>query len=172
MIVYIAQSLDGYIADINNSVDWLEAYNEEILQTSPMFAKSYEEFIRTIDVVVQGANTYQFLVESGYGNPYQDLENYVITSKDYSDQTVTKFCTIAEFLKKDFTNKNVWIVGGAQVIEQLLTSKVVTKLIITQMPLILGGGIPLFTGTAQMNLTLEKVRYEANFLEMTYKVID
>ena len=52
-VLYIAMSLDGYIADENGKVDWLDGENEEIESED-----SYVRFIKRVDIVVMGWNTY------------------------------------------------------------------------------------------------------------------
>ena len=78
-ILYIAMSLDGYIADKNGSVDWLtgQGTDEENVDT-------YSEFVKDIDTVVMGWNTYaQVITELSPGKwPYENLTSYIITHRN------------------------------------------------------------------------------------------
>ena len=85
--LFIAMSLDGYIADSNGKVDWLngQSKNEENIDT-------YSEFIQKIDTVIMGWNTYHQIVTELSPNEwiYDDLKSYVISHRTLvsSDKTI------------------------------------------------------------------------------------
>lgn len=169
MIIYVGQSIDGYIADVNGSVEFLEQFESITQSNNDNIKNSYQNFIKDVNVVVQGKTTYDQVLTFDVGNPYQDLENYVITRKQINDPTVTKFLTFEQFKSLELNDKNVWIVGGQQIFDLFIKHQLVTKIIIFQVPALLGDGIKFNTEPLQ-NLTLESVEYDNEFIQYTYKV--
>ena len=78
VVLYIAMSLDGYIADKEGKVDWLKGQNakEENIDT-------YSSFIKEVDTVIMGRNTYKQIITELSPNQwiYHDLTTYVITHR-------------------------------------------------------------------------------------------
>jgi dihydrofolate reductase len=144
LYVYIAQSLDGYIADKNGGVDWL---NEIPNPENSDFG--FSEFIGKIDAIVMGRNTFQKVQSFGMW-PYQKPV-YVISSslrklpKDYfgkAEILTLKPKQIIKTLEKKGM-KNLYVDGGA-LIQSFLSEDLIDELIITTIPVLLGDGISLF----------------------------
>lgn len=144
--LFIAASLDGYIARRDGSVDWLHGQDGSGDDMS-----GYDAFIRDIDTVVMGWNTYhQVTTElSQTAWPYRGLTTYVMTHRTppvvdedihFVDQDV---CELLAGLKRR-PGKGIWICGGAGVIRPLLQGGEIDRLHISVIPVILGDGIPLF----------------------------
>lgn len=138
--LYIAVSLDGFIARENGSVDWLDKFN------STEDDYGYVELIDSVDTVMMGATTYKQIL--GFGDyPYKEKISYVLSRTLKSDKNVT---VVNENLKQFFKNldpnksQHIWLVGGANVVNQFLRLKLIDELIIATMPVILGSGIRLF----------------------------
>ncbi len=169
MIVYIAQSLDGYIADSDNSLEWLFKHDEKIFNSDDEIKNSYTNFIKDIDVIVNGKKTYDFLVnDMGIENPYKEYENYLITNKEVVDSTITNVLNLDELLKIDFKDKKVWVVGGGEIIKQFMDKGLINKLIITTIPEIIGGGVPLFSTTTKSSWKLINVCSSNDYVESCY----
>ena len=143
--LFIAMSLDGYIADSNGKVDWLngQSKNEENIDT-------YSEFIQKIDTVIMGWNTYHQIVTELSPNEwiYDDLKSYVISHRTLvsSDKTIFTKQSPVELvnqLKKE-VGKGIWICGGASIVQQLVNEDLIDEYYITIIPTILGSGIKLF----------------------------
>lgn len=82
MIIYICQTIDGFIAKKNGDISYLDYHNESISNsTSIGIRDSYNNFIKNIDVTVSGYNTYEVIRNAGYENPYPNTKNFVITNK-------------------------------------------------------------------------------------------
>ncbi len=145
VIVYIAMSLDGYIASEKGSVDWLGGDGSD---TDNM--GSYPEFIETIDTVILGYSTYhQIVTELSPDNwVYSGMKSYVFTSKEVEDteEIFFKNGKIADLVKKlkNEDGKNIWICGGSTIVNQLIEEDLVDKYCISIVPTILGGGVKLF----------------------------
>ncbi|WLR51015.1 dihydrofolate reductase family protein [Bacillus tianshenii] len=142
VVLFIATSLDGYIARPNGDISWLEAVQGE---GDNGFAAFYE----TIDTLIMGRKTYDHLLElTNNQYPHADKESYVFS---YTEQRVDSNVTftnenVALFMEKlkQKQGKNIWLVGGAGIVEAFMADDLVDELILTTAPVILGNGIPLF----------------------------
>ncbi len=153
VILYIAMSLDGFIADENGGVAWLNGQGTE---TKP--DNSYSEFIKNIDTVILGMTTYnQVITElSPQSWPYEDIKSYVFTSKSINN---IKSKENIEFINSDIVKfienlknqegKDIWICGGASIVNQLVEHNLIDEYHLTIIPTILGKGIRLFSNNNQ-----------------------
>ncbi len=143
--LFIAMSLDGYIADSHGGVDWLVGHgndNENI--------DTYSDFAKGIDTVMMGWNTYhQIIIElSPNGWVYDDFTTYVVTHNKHASSDKIRFTdeSPVELVQKlrEEIGKNIWICGGANLIQQLVREDLIDYYYITVIPTILGSGIRLF----------------------------
>ncbi len=143
--IYISMSLDGYVGGENNSVAWLEGDNSE-----PEKLGSYPEFIETIDTVILGYTTYEQIVTelSPETWPYAGKKTYVLTNKDLEDKSEINFTSedIEELLTriKLEEGKNIWICGGASIVNQVIDLGLADEILISIIPTVLGKGKLLF----------------------------
>ena len=160
--LFIAASLDGYIARKDGGVDWLHGQD-----ASADDMTGYDAFIRDIDTVVMGWNTYhQVTAELSRAEwPYRGLTAYVMTHRtppptkediQFVDRDV---CALIAELKQR-PGKGIWICGGAGVIRPLLQGGEIDRLHISVIPILLGDGIPLFGGPGR-ELPLQLLRTES-----------
>jgi len=164
IIVYIASSLDGYIARENGDIDWLPKNT----------ASGYDEFYKTIDTVVMGKNTYNQVLTFG-GYPYKDKSSYVFTrNNDQTKDENTEFVSdVDKFVKKNISNseKNIWLVGGAEIISSFLNRGFVDEIILSIIPVVLGKGISLFKNIQnEVKLELIKTTDYDKLVELHYRV--
>ena len=143
--LFIAMSLDGYIADSKGSVGWLTGQGEDEDNID-----TYSEFVKDIDTVIMGWNTYHQIITELSPDEwvYDDFTTYVVTHdpKPSSDKIYfTDECPV-ELVKKlrEGSGKGIWICGGANLIQQLVKADVIDGYYITVIPTILGAGIRLF----------------------------
>jgi dihydrofolate reductase len=145
LVLYIAQSLDGYIARKNGSLDWLHDFDDEST------AERYDRFIETVGVIIMGYSTYQKLIEELKTDqwPYYDKQVYVLTHRKLDNPFGVIFVqdNIKELVLnlKNTTNKTIWLVGGSNIVKQFMQYGLIDRYIITLIPTILGEGIPLFS---------------------------
>lgn len=145
VILYISQSLDGFIADSNGSVDWILGNNENYDSDY-----GYETFIKDIDTVILGANTYNQIKNELSPDKwvYENLQSYVLTNQRVEDTTNIKYVNmnIKELINrlKQENGKNIWICGGANLVNQCVKENLIDEYQITTVPVILGNGIRLF----------------------------
>ncbi len=169
VVVYIACSLDGFIAKENKDVSWLSGDNSD-----PSNMGSYDEFYKSIDTVILGSTTYeQIVTELAVDNwPYADKMSYVITTKSKENKDNIIFTdklvdTINDL--KSTEGSDIWICGGASIVNQLLELDMVDKLCISVMPIILGKGIRLFTREREMPLKLVSTTNYNGIVDLVYE---
>lgn len=140
--LYIAASLDGYIADADGSVAWLDAFQDQDY--------GYKEFVKELGAVVTGRATYDQAL--GFGDwPYGGKTVYVLTSRPLSEAPdgVVRWeggvLDLVAHIRSTPIDGDVWILGGAQVVEAMLAENAVDTLELFVIPILLGDGIPLFT---------------------------
>jgi dihydrofolate reductase len=164
IILYIASSLDGYIARENGDVDWLPTNTDS----------GYDNFYKSIDTVIMGKKTYDQILTFG-DYPYKGKKSYVFTRNDSltKDENVEFVSNIEEFSRNLVSSKgNIWLVGGSELFSAFLEHKLVDEIILSIIPTVLGKGIPLFQNINQeANLKLIKTTGYSGFVELTYKVL-
>lgn len=164
--LFIAMSLDGYIADSKGRVDWLQGQGKDEEQID-----SYLEFIKEMDTVLMGWNTYHQIVEELSPKQwiYDDLTTYVVTHKNLASSEKIRFtdsnpAELIRSLKKE-KGKGIWICGGANLISQLIKENCIDYYYITVIPTLLGSGIRLFE--PREGEILLKLRYTRSYNGMT-----
>ena len=138
--LYIAASLDSYIAGPKGEIDWLEAGGNADY--------GYQEFYTSIDTTLMGNSTYPLTLTVDKF-PYPDTSNYVFTRGTPPPDTAhVRFVSgdIAAFVRslKEQSGKDIWLVGGGQVNTVMLNEGLIDEIILTIFPLVLAEGIPLF----------------------------
>src|SRR5574344_2829369 len=146
VVIYIAMSLDGYIADKNGSVGWLAGDGSD--KDNP---GSYPGFFNTVDDVVLGYTTYhQIVTELAPNNwSYAGRQTYVLTHRTLPNQPGITFVSedvnvLLPRLKQGL-GKTIWICGGADLVSQVLEARLADEITVSVMPILLGDGIKLFT---------------------------
>ena len=143
-IAYIAVSLDGYIADKDGGVDWL---NE--LPNPDDDDMGFTEFMAGIDALLMGSNT--FSVVHGFGVWPYEKPVFVATNslktipEGYEDRISLIQGEIDEILDElqKVGHENIYVDGG-KIIQSCLEAGLLNELIVTHIPILLGDGIPLF----------------------------
>jgi len=144
--VFIATSIDGFIADKNGGIEWLDTI-PEINQID----SGYVGFVENIDAFLFGRATYEKVLSFGIEWPYQKPVFVLSTTlKSVPNELEGKVFLINGFIegvlseihKKGFTN--LYIDGG-KVIQNFLNEDLIDEMVITIIPILLGEGIPLFS---------------------------
>jgi dihydrofolate reductase len=170
--LYIATSLDGFIARENGSIDWLTEY-----ENSPETDYGYSEFYASIGTVLMGRKTYEQAL--GFGDwPYKEKKSYVFTrqKEPMRSENNVEFISedIGEFVRqlKGNTEGDIWLVGGSQIIKVFFEENLVQDLIVFVVPIILGSGIPLFDHMGkEIGFRTGRVeRYENGLVKLEYEV--
>jgi len=168
--LYIAQSLDGYIADADGGVAWLEAFNVEGAD------HGYAAFLSDVAAVMMGGTTYAQVLSWDIGWPYEGLPTWVLTHRELPLPHVgdVRFAqgsvsAVVEEIERE-TDGNIWLVGGADLVRQFLEARLLDELILFIAPVLIGSGTPLFggappgdaklVGTKEWGTGLVELRYE------------
>ncbi|MES2240703.1 MAG: dihydrofolate reductase family protein [Bacteroidota bacterium] len=171
LTIYIATSLDGYIAKPNNDLSFLKLVEKEGEDYG------YAEFIATIDTIILGRKTYDWVLKeigtSHYDNG--DRNVYVITRTERESVGRTTFYTgnLTEFVKqlKTQNGKNIYCDGGAEIINELLKNDLIDEFIISVIPVFLGNGTRLFKdGRPEQQLELVSTKtFDTGLTQLHYK---
>ncbi|GAO44524.1 dihydrofolate reductase family protein [Flavihumibacter petaseus] len=145
--VYIGTSLDGFIADKNGGLDWLDAVpnpdNDDM---------GYTEFMTRIDALVMGRNTFEvvcgFDIEWPYQKPVFVLSNSMAAIPEkYHDKAILVKGPLKEVLSEIHEQGfHRLYVDGGKTIQSFLQEDLIDEMTITIIPFLLGDGIPLFDG--------------------------
>jgi len=169
LILYIAMSLDGYIATTDNDLSFLSLVEKQGEDYG------YADFIKTIDTVIMGRKTYDKVLSLGFDYPHKDMRSYIITRTPRPDSNKIKFYTgnIRELITdlKSKPGKNIFCDGGAEIVNLLLKQDLIDILIISVIPILLGDGISLFkSGRPMVNLELVSTKaFEKGLVQLHYQ---
>lgn len=115
LVLYIAQSLDGYIATKDDSLDWL-------FQVEGEGDNGYSEFYETVDTILIGNRTYEWIMDYEKGDfPYKGKDCYVFSRTPKENTEYVQFIQedillFVNKLKKE-AGKNIWMVGGGNLLQ-------------------------------------------------------
>lgn len=143
--IYIATSLDGFIADKNGAIDWLD-----MIPMTEEVQSGFTDFMNTIDALVMGRNTFETVKGFGEEWPYNkkvfivsnSMNSIPIGYEDKADLIKGTPSDIVEQLHKR-GYENLYIDGG-KTIQNFLKEDLIDDMIIATIPILLGGGKPLF----------------------------
>lgn len=172
IILYIAKSLDGYIAKPNGDLEWLTSF------PAPASGDyGYAALLDSIDTIIMGRKTYHELLGFGIEWPYSGFNTYIVTSnkaleiKSPDTFLITENIAerVAELTKK--ATKNIWLVGGGELVTAFLDHALIDTMIISIVPTILGEGIPLFAGkpTSSNWVLTNTEAFNTGLVNLTYQ---
>lgn len=169
VVLYIATSLDGYIAKPNDDLGFLSIVEQEGQDYG------YANFIKTVDAVIVGRKTYDKVISMGFDFPHSDKDAYIITRTPRSNIGSVKFYTgnlkiLIDKLKSE-NGKNIFCDGGAEIVNELLKDDLIDEFIISVIPILVGSGIKLFKdGRPEQKLELVSVKsFDKGLTQLHYK---
>jgi dihydrofolate reductase len=153
VILYIAMSLDGYIAKPDGDLGFLST----VQQKGEDYG--YADFIKTVDTVIVGRKTYDKIISMVHDTPYGDKEVYIITRSAKPSIGPLKFYSGSlqdlVFTLKRSIGKPIFVDGGAEIVNQMLGNNLIDEFYISVIPVLLGEGISLFkSGRPETSLKL------------------
>jgi dihydrofolate reductase len=172
-IFYTATTLDGYLADEQDSLDWL--FTQEQDKDGPM---NYERFIPTIGAMAMGATTYQWIGEhlAKTGEPWTyDVPCWVFTHREFESLGDTVRFTSAPVAEVHAAmveaagDRDIWMVGGGDLAAQFAEAGLLDELMLSIAPVTLGAGRPLFP--RRFDLELTELARNGAFLCARYDVV-
>lgn len=160
--VFIATSLDGFIARENGAIDWLP-----LSETSNEAEDyGYQAFFDSIEAIAMGRHTYE-LVCSFDAWPYGDKRVFVLSHQNiqipaHLTAYVTALCAPPEEVYRYLGEQDIrhLYVDGGKTIQGFLQAGLIDYLTISQIPILIGSGIPLF-GPLPQDVTLQLIRTQA-----------
>jgi len=175
--VYIATSLDGFIARKNGELDWLPGADGETDPAGEDFG--FHEFMASVDVLVMGRKTFQKILSFGEW-PYGDKRVIVLSSKDIQipskllSTVDAKSCSPAELVQElsEADHQHLYVDGG-KTIQSFLNDGLVQELTIFRVPVLIGSGTPLF-GKLEKDIHLHHIQttsFKNGFVESKYELI-
>lgn len=171
LTIYIAASLDGYIAKPNDDLSFLKIVEKEGEDYG------FAEFIKTIDTIIIGRKTYDWVYKE-IGSSYYDNGDrnvYVITRTEKPGIGKTTFYTgnLTELVQqlKSQNGKKIYCDGGAEIIHELLLNDLIDEFIISVIPILVGNGTRLFKDNRpEQKLELVNTKtFETGLTQLHYK---
>lgn len=169
-ILYISCSLDGYIAKLNDDLSFLNIVQAEGEDYG------YQDFIASVDTVIVGRKTYDWVIDQGYEFPHEDKESYIITRRELSKKGNLTFyngdlpALVKKLKEKD--GGNIFCDGGSEIVNHLLKEKLFDELIISIIPILVGEGVRLFQdGRPEEELELiSSKNFASGLVQLHYKI--
>lgn len=157
IILYIATSQDGFIADKKGGIGWLPHPKD----AAELEVVGYKELMARIDTILMGSRSYKQIIEFGeWGWP--DKKTYVFTSrllesdKPYIRITHDSPVEFVSKLKACQMEQSIWLLGGSQLAKSFHKEGFIDEIILTIVPQVLGEGIPLGLDLNDFRLVKEK----------------
>ncbi|TCJ02081.1 dihydrofolate reductase family protein [Cytobacillus praedii] len=168
IVLYIATSLDGFIAKENDDLQWLD-------DTEGEGDAGYTDMYQSIDTVIMGKKTYDYVIKHTETFPYPDKKCYVYTTSENGSNEYVDFVNedVVEFTQKlkEQEGSKIWMVGGASILDAFIKENLIDEYIISVTPHILGSGIPLFKEkNPQIDLILNDTKRFGQFVQLHYRV--
>lgn len=170
LLLNLTTSLDGFIADVDEGIDWIQPPSAEI-------PPDYLELMDSVDALVMGRATYELSLRIPGGTAvFADKHIYVFTSRtDFAPRKGVEFihedaAPVVEQLKQE-PGGTIWLFGGGQLATSLASAGLIDDYLIVVQPLLLGDGIRLWRGGASaQELELAYTReWAAGLVELRYR---
>lgn len=169
VVLFIAMSIDGYIAGENDNIDFLSVVER------PGEDYGYADFKQSVDTLIWGRKTYDKVLTLSPEFLHKDKKVYVLSrSKTGKDEHVTFHngpvkALIAELQQQP--GKNLYCDGGAEVIFELLKESLIDRMIISIIPHLVGKGVRLFKeGGPEQQLTLTRsTSFPSGLVQLWYE---
>ena len=165
---FVANSLDGFISRLDGSVDWLFMDQDY----------GMAEFFATVDTAVMGRKTYDKMQELAPGQSFGPQIKSFVFSRRHPQGKCSAFTflnqPIAPWLHsiQSLPGKDIWVVGGGQLVQQFLSEKLIDEICLTVHPRLLGQGTALFPSPyPETELELQQCKqYATGLLQVSYSV--
>jgi dihydrofolate reductase len=178
---YLAQTLDGYMAERDGGLDWLIHFEGEgEVDASQATEGSYDRFFEGVGALAMGSATYEFiLAEEREGWPYEGTPSWVFSSRELPvrEGVDVQLASgpvrpVYEEMRAAAGERNVWIVGGGDLAMQFADEDLLDELHLTIVPVVLGQGIPTFPRRLRQRLRLTGTRpFRSGMVELRYDLV-
>ena len=170
---YTATTLDGFIADPDDSLDWLFRQDQD-----EQGALNYEDFIKDIGAIVMGSTTYQWILDRHPDEWFYAMPAWVMTSRDLKPPAVdgadVRFASgdvraVYDDMVAAAGGKDLWVVGGGDLVGQFGDAGLLDEVVAYIAPVTLGAGRPILPRRYDLQL-LEATRNKA-FVAARYRFV-
>jgi dihydrofolate reductase len=169
LVLYIAMSLDGFIAGENDDISWLSIVDD------PPEDYGYIDFISSVDTVIMGRRTYDKVLGFGIGFPHRNKKCYVLSKQKTGKDENVEFYNgdIKELIQtiRQSEGGTIFCDGGSEIIFQLMKLDLIDRYIISILSVCIGGGIRLFKSgrpTLQLQLTRSSI-FPSGLVQLRYE---
>ena len=168
VVYYVAVSVDGYIATSDGGVEWLDPFQ------GGSDDHGFAELYASVDGLLMGSRTYEFsLNHPPWRSP--DKPSWVFTRRElpiaHPSVTLTSDDP-AQLVRSLQRSKRLWLLGGGRLAASFRRQGLITRCIISVVPVVLGGGIPLFAdapGQSSLNL-LDAKTHSSGIVQLSYEM--
>lgn len=175
---YTASSLDGFIADAQNSLEWLFQFSDDV-------GEDYGDFISHVGAIAMGSTTYEWLLanEIRLGTDQAKPWPYSQPSWIFTSRTLPRIPdanihfvsgdvrAVHDAMRTAAGEKNIWIAGGGELVGQFHDCGLLDEIVITIAAVTLGSGAPLLPRRiVSPPLRLKAVKQRLAFVTLTYEV--
>jgi dihydrofolate reductase len=173
---YTATSLDGFLADRHNSLDWLMQFGDEM-------TSDYPDFIKDVGALVMGSTTYQWVLDHHvrpgtekeqpwlYSQPTWVMTSRALPAVKGADIRFARgdVRAVHEAMAAAANGKNLWVVGGGELVGQFHDHGLLDEVWVQYAPVALGDGAPLLP--RRVELELREVDRNRDFGCLRYDVV-
>ena len=178
---YTAMTLDGFLADEHDSLDWLFTQDQD--EKGPL---NYEEFIAGIGAIVMGSTTYEWVLEhenllaepAKWQKSFGDEPAWVFPHRELTPVpgadmflTADDVAAVHAQMVEAAGGKNIWLMGGGDLFGQFADRGLVDEILLSVAPVTLGSGAPLLPRRLlAADLKLQSVDRNGQFAVLTYRL--
>jgi dihydrofolate reductase len=174
-VYFTASSIDGYIADPDNSLTWLTS--RDLDPDGPM---AYQKFIEGVGALAMGSTTYRWIVENPEGLSENVTWPYAMPAWVFTHGSVPAtdgdirvvqgpVAKVHPSMVEAAGDKHVWVVGGGALAAQFAEAGLLDEVWVQYAPVSLGAGAPMLDG--RIELSLEEVARNRDFACVRYRVV-
>lgn len=179
-VYYAAMSLDGYIAEPEEKLDWLTGFDGPGYagELADDVADSYPAFMAAVGALVMGSKTYEFILGQDWA--YGDMPVWVFTHRplpliDGASGLNFAAGSVAERHEEMLVaaaGKDLWVVGGGDLASQFVAAGLLDLVRVTVVPLVLGDGLPLFAEPVPPMKLLSSRPFDNGMIELSYEIVE
>ena len=169
MTVFMGVSVDGFIAQDNDVLDFLSTVER------PGEDYGYAAFVAGIDTLIMGRRTYDKVLSFGIPFPHKERKCYVVSrTREGEDENVTYYGGDLGALIRDLKaqdGKGIYVDGGSELVGELLKQDLIDRLVLSLIPTLVGSGVPLFSpdrGLQDLRL-IKSVSYASGLVQLWYE---
>lgn len=176
-ILEIAITVDGFVAGLNDEQDWLEGFGN-------LSEFGFDEFIAEIGAIIIGKRSYDLGVDQGWfkSGVYGESPIFVICKappKNPSNDADFRFVTsgindLYNLALQAAGDKNIYVFGGSNLVQQLIDKNLLDEIRLNFVPVLIGQGIPLFSGKVNAKKQLELIeakQFSKGLTRLHYRVL-